>query len=109
MIIEAIQNHIVFEFIDQVTNSGVFEGNKTDQVIELLDSVDNSASQARWARIVSLGPDCSSELREPDCEILIENLKWTAGVVFSGRRVWRTDDTYVLAYRVPDGSGSTTF
>lgn len=102
MKIEAIQNHIVFKFIDKVTNAGEFEGQTTEGGIDLLHSVDNSAKQDRWAKIISLGPECSDELREPGCEVLIDNLKWTAGVEFNGSKVWRTDESHVGAYRIPN-------
>lgn len=109
MIIEAIHNHIVFEFLDKVTNAGMFEPQKTEGGIELLKSADDSAGQPRWARIISLGPECSEELRNPNCEILIENLKWTAGVKFGSTNVWRTDESHVVAYRILDGSNTISF
>ena len=109
MKIEAIQNHIIFEFLDKVNSAGMFEREKTEGGIELLKSVDDSASVARWARIVSLGPECNKELQASNCEILIEHLKWTAGVEFNNRKVWRTDESNVLAYRIPDGSTTSSF
>ena len=102
MKIEAIQNHIVFKFIDRVNNRGEFEPPKSTGGIELLKSSDDSAGQSRWATIVSLGPDCSDVLRTPGCEIFIDNLKWTAGVEFNGSKVWRTDESHVGLYRIPD-------
>lgn len=104
MKIEAIHNHIVFEFLDRVTNSGEFEREKTQNGIELLTSTDNSAGASRWGRVISAGPDCCDELRIPNVEIFIDNLMWTKGVSFGGSTVWRTDDTHVGLYRIPDGS-----
>lgn len=109
MHIEAIHNHIVFEFLDKVTNKGEFERSDSHGGITLLQSADDSAGQPRWAKILSLGPTCDPLLQTPGCEILITNLMWTAGVPFDGRKVWRTEDTHVLAVRIPDGSPHTTF
>jgi hypothetical protein len=102
MKIEAIQNHIVFKFIDRVTNNGDFVPPTAPGGIELLKSSDDSAGQSRWATIVSLGPECSDELRTPGCEIFVDNLMWTAGVDFDGSKVWRTDESHVGLYRFPE-------
>lgn len=99
MEIRAIRNHILFQFIDRVTARGEFEEEKTKSGIIINSHFDTSAKTSRWARIVSLGPDCSNYLRELGCEILIENLKWTKGVPFSGQTVWKTDENQILAYR----------
>ena len=109
MKLEAIQNHIVFKFIDSITLGGEFDRAESHGGITLLKSVDDSASQPRWGTIVSLGPDCNDELRAPGCEILIDNLKWTAGVDTGEGKVWRTDDSHVLVYRVPDENDSCSF
>jgi hypothetical protein len=102
MNITAIQNHIIFEFIDSITNAGMFDDTATASGIALLKSVDDSASQARWAKVISAGPDCCAELHTIGCEVMVEHLKWTQGVEFGGGKVWRTDDSNVMLYRVPD-------
>ena len=108
MRLEAIRNHIIFKFIDRVTSKGEFEEAKSKGGLIIQSGVDSSASSPRWVKIVSLGPDCCEEIRIPDCELLVENLKWTKGVNFNGSMVWRTDETKVLAYRFPDGADIST-
>ena len=101
MNVRAIYNHILFQFLDRVDNKGQFEEAKSFGGIILNSSHDESAKNARWAKIISLGPDCSDELRVPGCEILIDNLRWTPGIKHDGEFLWRTDENQLLGYRYP--------
>lgn len=102
MKIRAIRNHILFQFLDRVNIHGQFEEGTTYNGILLRSNHDDSAKKPRWAKIISLGPDCSDVLREPGCEILVENLRWTPGVKFNDEMIWRTDETELLGYRYPE-------
>jgi hypothetical protein len=95
----AIQNHILFQFVEEVNSRGEFREGQSLGGIELMSGFDTSIKTSRWGKIVSLGPDCSQELSSGITEILIENLKWTIGVRFGGATYWRTDENQVLAYR----------
>ncbi len=101
MRIAPIRNNIIFKFMDKVNKKGEFM-ETTSYGLSLPGHHDNSAKTHRWATIVALGPDCSDILREPGCEILIEALRWTHGFVFEGERMWKTDETQLLAYRYPE-------
>ena len=101
MNITAIRNHIIFQFLDNIDNKGQFT-QTTASGIFVAGHHESSAKEPRWAKVLSCGPDVCSELTQPGCEILIENLRWTEGVVVAGRKVWRTDDSQVLAYRFPE-------
>lgn len=102
MKIRALRNYILFQFLDRVNTIGQFEEQKSDGGILILSDHDKSAKISRWAKIVSLGPQCSDILREDNCEILIENLRWTAGVKLEGEFIWQTDETQLLGYRYPE-------
>jgi co-chaperonin GroES (HSP10) len=102
MKIKALYNQILFQFIDKVNSIGQFEEQKSDGGIIIMGDHDKSAKTSRWATIVSLGPDCGTELRVPGCRILIENLRWTNGVKYEGEMIWKTDETQILAYKWPD-------
>lgn len=106
MNIQAIRNHIVFQFLDRVDLKGQFEEQRTGGGIVLIGDHDKSAKNARWAKIVSLGPDCSNVLRVEGCEILIDNLRWSPGVKYKEQFVWRTDEDQLLGYRYPENSGA---
>jgi co-chaperonin GroES (HSP10) len=102
MEIRALHNQILFQFVDRVNTIGQFEEQKTEGGILILGDHDKSAKISRWATIVSLGPDCSDELRVPGCKILIENLRWTNGVKYEGQMIWKTDETQLLGYSYPE-------
>lgn len=101
MKIRAIRNRIIFQFLDEVSLKGQFDEGKQQGIIVLGDH-DKSAKTSRWAKIISLGPECSDELRADDCEILIENLRWTEGAMYEGEKYWMTDETQLLGYRYND-------
>lgn len=101
----AIRNHILFQFTDEVNSRGEFREEQSIGGIHLLSGFDTSIKTSRWAKIISLGPDCSDELkRNRTGTILIENLKWTIGVRFSNETFWRTDEDQVLAYQEPNAT-----
>ena len=104
--ITAIYNHIVFQFIDRVNTKGMFEEASTSGGILLIADHQKSANQARWAKIISLGPDCSNVLREEGCEILIEALRWSPGIKYNDEFLWRTDESQLLGYRYPEDLSS---
>ena len=99
MNIRAIHNHILFQFLDRVNSIGQFEEEKTTSGLVILGDHSKSANQPRWAKIISLGPDCSDELRVDGCEILIDNLRWTPGIKYKNEPLWRTDEDQLLGYR----------
>lgn len=98
--LHALHNHILFQFVDRVTTAGTFEESQTQGGIIMLSDNDKSAKTSRWAKIISLGPKCSKVFTQPNCEILIENLRWTEGAKFNGETIWRTDENQILAYRI---------
>jgi co-chaperonin GroES (HSP10) len=101
MKIKAIRNHIIFEFLDGLNSQNQFT-QTTESGIHVAGHFDASAKEPRWARILAVGPDVDDDLRAPNCEILIENLRWTEGVVYQGKKYWRTDENQVLACRYPE-------
>lgn len=95
--VEAIKNHIIFQFTEAVNGQGMFS-EETASGIYLGAGHETSAASSRWAKIVTFGPEVTPELQQVGKKILIENLKWTEGVKFKGETYWRTDDQNVLAY-----------
>lgn len=100
--LSAIYNHIVFQFIDRVNSRGMFEESASSGGIQIIGDHDKSARQARWAKIISLGPDCSDVLRHEGCEILIDALRWSPGIKYNDEFLWRTDEAQLLGYRYPE-------
>lgn len=98
MTVAAIRNHIIFEFLDNIDSRNQFT-ETTGAGIHVVGHFDDSAKNARWAKVLATGPHVDEQLCGPNCEILIENLKWTEGVNYNGKKYWRTDDRQVLAFR----------
>lgn len=98
MKLTAIRNHILFEFLDRVDANGQFT-QTTSVGIHLIGGHETSAKDPRWARVLITGPQVYEDLKQPNVEILIDALRWTEGVVFDGKKYWKTDDKQVLAYR----------
>lgn len=101
MNITPIYNHIIFEFIDKLNLDRQFT-ETTASGIHVVGDHNSSANAPRWARIIATGPDVEPDLLQGHCEILIDNLRWTEGVLYAGKKYWRTDDNQVLAYRTAE-------
>lgn len=93
-----LRKDIVFQFIEKVDARGFFKQSIRGFVVA--GNHEDSAGTSRWAKIVALGPECTDIFRQPGCEILIENLRWTKGEKFDGSMIWKTDETQILAYRI---------
>lgn len=100
--IQAIHNHVIFQFEQSSvkvskngTDSTAFE-EKTDWGFEF-KKFDESAQQPRWGVVIETGPDTDPVIKS-GMRILIDNLKWTNGMPFDGEIIWRTDDACILAY-----------
>jgi hypothetical protein len=101
MKLHAIRNHIIFQFVDDIDSKGQFVS-KTSSGFILPGHYDSSAKEARWAKVISAGPECDEVLKREGCEILIAPLRWTKGSRFDGQTFWRTDQNQVLGYKLPE-------
>lgn len=98
-----IKNTFIFKFQEAVNNKGMFEKGTTETGIILQSSFDDSAKESRWVRITESGPDCSAVCR--NAVVLLPALRWTSGVKFDDRTVWKSDETQVVAIRdMEDGT-----
>lgn len=99
---EAINDHIVFQFEDNLDHRGQFVQKHEFLELPFGDHKD-SASSPRWGVVVHAGPHCDESIK-PGARILIENLKWTMAFQLEddGPKFWRTDETCVLFVEVPD-------
>jgi co-chaperonin GroES (HSP10) len=98
--LRVFHNDVLFQFEDEDTmlNDGKKSARgfkeKTDWGF-VFSNAQESASNARWGKVVAVGPEV-----DPDIfvgrRILIENLKWTAGVEFERQTYWKTSDEVIL-------------
>lgn len=96
MQLRPIRNHIVFQFIDEVDNKGQFV-KTTKWGFVIPGHFDNSAKAPRWGTVVGVGPE--TKHCKVGQQVLINALKWTESAKFDGERIWRTDDTQIVAVR----------
>jgi len=100
--IESIRNHIIFTFIEDVTQTRFVNSAESGLIISSLDG--NQTLYPRWGKVISVGPD-TAEIKYDDY-ILVEPGKWTtAFYVDKDTRIWKTDEDHVIA--VSDAPGST--
>ncbi|QDJ96419.1 hypothetical protein Xoosp13_233 [Xanthomonas phage Xoo-sp13] len=85
-----LKKSIAFDFC-QATRDGFFR-NETEWGFTLAGN-DFDANKARWGRAVKIGPEVT-EVAVGDY-ILIDPLKWTLAVDVDGKKLWRTDESYV--------------
>ena len=104
--IHAIHNHVLFQFkqggknVSAGANQSQAFQEKTAWGFEFHD-FDESTKEPRWGTVKAIGPNVTDEIKV-GMDVLIENLKWTNHVKHGDEKYWRTDDTCILAYRVPD-------
>jgi co-chaperonin GroES (HSP10) len=95
MKLRPLKTTVLFSFLDETAGSkGQFtERTKGTIIIPALRSAQDKTP--RWARVTAVGPDVDGVV-EGDF-ILIEPLQWTRHEVFEGEKVWKTDDSKILA------------
>lgn len=93
MNIKPLGNNVMFRFLDI---TGGAKGRFTDTHRSGIILVPTVASQKvhRWGQVIASGPD--SAVAEGDY-ILVENLMWMEGTQVEGVKMWKTDDSKILA------------
>jgi co-chaperonin GroES (HSP10) len=92
--LEAISNHVLFEFVDRVGGREIFD--KTKSGIIISGSTADLQRKDRWGLVISVGPEAKAYVSEGEY-VLIETLQWTNGVEVGGKTYWKTDITKVMA------------
>lgn len=93
MNLRPLGNNVMFTFLeDTVGVKGAFIDRHS---MFILPPSTNRQKVHRWAQVVAVGPKVDG--LAPGDYILIEALMWMEGVKFEGRKVWKTDDSKVLA------------
>ena len=85
---------ILFVFLDDF-KKGFFQ-EETDWGFKIGATTDNSAQEARWAKVLAVGPDVPEEDVKKGTYVMIEPLMWTRGVENDGVQVWKTDFSKVM-------------
>lgn len=90
--IHPLRNGILFAFVDTVTNGKFNED--TNWGFNLGQSPDASGQTARWAKVLSIGPEVE-EIQNGDY-IQIEPLMWSHGFKHKKTNIWKTDESKVI-------------
>ena len=90
------RNNILFAFFDETTN-GKFFDTSDGGIILGKATVHDMMEQARWVRVLAVGPDVT-EVAIGDV-VLIEPLMWTEGFTHDYVEIWKTDETKILAIK----------
>lgn len=95
MNITPIRNNIIFTFEDRVDSAGSFRAPSSAGGLYVASDRGDSAKLPRWATAVSVGPDCT-RVKAGD-RFLLPALRWTNNVKVDDQRVWKTDESEVVA------------
>lgn len=89
-----VANTILFTFLDETGGAAGAFVERTKSMI-IVPKLNSTQKQERWARAERVGPDVHEV--EPGDLILIEPLQWTRNEVFEGQKIWKTDESKVMA------------
>ena len=92
--LKPVGKSILFVFLDEVAGGWFYD--KSAFGLFIPKSVENSATQCRWAKVVAVGKKVGDHIK-PKMKILIEPMKWTVGMEYDGVKVWRTIEECVVA------------
>ena len=96
MKLRPLRNNVMFKFLDETSgDKGAFT--ETHAIGIIIPRSTKSQKVARWGEVIALGPDAEAGGLAVGDLILIEALMWMEGVKFEGVKVWKTDDSKVLA------------
>jgi len=101
MNIKAIENNVIFQFVEDVTQTRFVNSAASGFIISSTDN--NQTLDPRWGKAISVGPDVT-EIKNNDF-ILIEQGKWTTSFRIGNDRYWKTDDSKIIG--VSDIPGKT--
>lgn len=101
--LEPIDNHILFQFVDEVDRSrrSAFK-EQTEWGFQLGTSLDDTTKKCRWGVVIGLGPDAEEEGFYVGQMVLIEALRWTRICEYKGVEFSRTDSNQIVAVAEDD-------
>lgn len=92
--LKPLKNNVMFEFLDSSGGGkGRFTPRATASGIIMLATT-GEQKKNRWGMVIAAGPDADVA---PGEYILIESLMWMEGTEVDGVKMWKTDDTKILA------------
>lgn len=84
----------IFAFTNE-TSGGKFTERNSGSIILTNISVDEQGKYARWAKVLAVGSEVT-EFTTGDL-VLIEALMWTNEFTFEKQKMWKSDESKVIA------------
>lgn len=95
MTLRALNNTILFQFVTETSGSQGRFSDRTSSGIFIARTSDSTQKIARWGKVTHIGPDVVGiNVGE---FVYIEPLMWSFGTEVDGVKLWKTDDTKVIA------------
>lgn len=102
--IRALHADVLFQFEDEIKL-----GEKSNEFIEKTDwgfvvtspvghqGFDETAKKNRWGIVLIVGPEVKDNTIKIGSRIFVEALKWTPGATYKGQKIWKTNESFILA------------
>jgi co-chaperonin GroES (HSP10) len=87
----------MFRFLEETFGKKGAFLEKTTAMGIIIPATTSTQKVARWGEVVAVGPDAEAAGLKVGDYILIEPLMWMEGVKVDDKKVWKTDDSKVLA------------
>jgi hypothetical protein len=88
-----IKNNIIFAFIDDINGKSIVS-KMQNGIIRVANVTEQNVP--RWGKVLAIGEAVVPEISVGKY-VLIEPLMWTTGAEIDDIRVWKTDDSKVMA------------
>lgn len=95
MNIKPIGKAILFSFVEEARD-GMFIPTTKSGIIMTNQNMDHNRT-AKWGKVITKGSDVPDEIAKVGEYILIEPLQWTLSATIEGQKMWKTDETKVIA------------
>jgi co-chaperonin GroES (HSP10) len=92
--VRPINNNVLFQFIEETSGS---RGNFIERQLAsgiIIPVLPSKQKVHRWGKAIAVGPKAEVQVGD---YILVESLMWMEGTEVDGVKMWKTDDSKILA------------
>lgn len=86
--IKPLTNNILFQFVDEVRDGMFYDVEKSGIIVG--KHTNSTAKDARWGKVLAVGPDVKADEVKVGQKIMIEALRWTEAFKVGGDKYWFT-------------------
>jgi hypothetical protein len=92
--LRVLKNNIIFQFLEETTDSGGFQQKTKDSFI-IVETKGSQMDRPRWGRVISVGNDVVDV--KPNDYIYVKALQWSPKFMYKMEKFWTTNDEQILA------------